>query len=112
MKLYILAIVSVLALVAGGLAFWRNGKSSPLAQPAPSPKKEIVIANRLRYVCGEFKPQVKTIQEIIALKMHANRVIFRERKNIAFSHSLHTASETGDILRLEQMIVEYECDKS
>lgn len=103
MRLYLLSLPLLLAACAGT-------SESP-------PKVEFAIEgkSRLVYDCRNFTSQVKTLDDIISLRMRSittMQELMRESdRNLALITSIRSAMDTKDNLRLEQLIVAHECEK-
>lgn len=104
MRLYLLI---VLLLIAG------CGKT----QTSPPAKVEFVIQgkSRLVYDCRNFTSQVKTLDDIIALRTRSvetmQELVKESDRNLALITSIRSAIDTRDSLRLEQLVVTHECEK-
>ena len=83
----------------------------------PPPKIEFVIEGRSRlvYDCKNFSSQVKTLDDIISLRLRSvttmQELMKDSNRNLALITSIRSAMDTKDNLRLEQLVVNHECEK-
>ena len=85
--------------------------------PSSPPKVEFVIegSSRLAYDCNHFMSQAKTRDDLLSLRARTittiKELMNEKDRNLVLITSIRSAMETNDLLRVEQLVVTYECGK-